>query len=118
MSGKKAPKASTWLTADGQVISEADAARLAEGFESDDSALDGEEGGVPATGGRPRLTGQKGPSPQVAFRLSPTVRERAERLAADRGTTVSALAREALEQLVRKAGYGNVQRIGVTHRRG
>ena len=40
---------------------------------------------------------------QVTFRLSPTVREKAERLAADRGTTLSALAREALEQLVCKA---------------
>ncbi len=41
---------------------------------------------------------------QVTFRLPPTVREQAERLAADRGTTLSALAREALEQLVWEAG--------------
>ena len=54
--------------------------------------------------GRPSLAGGSGTSPQVTFRLSPSVREQAERLAANRGTTVSALAREALEQLVRKAG--------------
>ena len=104
MSGKKAPKLLTWTTADGQVIGEAEAARLATEFESDDSALDGVEVTFPRQAGRPSLTGQKGASPQVTFRLSPIVRERAERLAADRGTTVSALAREALEQLVRKAG--------------
>lgn len=104
MSSKKAGKPGTWATADGQVISEADAARLAEEFESDDSALDGAEVSFPRRAGRPTLTGVKGTSPQVTFRVSATVRERAERLAADRGTTVSALAREALEQLVRKAG--------------
>jgi hypothetical protein len=104
MSGKKAAKQVTWTTADGQVISEAEAARLAAEFESDDSLLDGAEVTFPRKAGRPSLTGVKGTSPQVTFRLSPTVRERAERLAADRGTTVSALAREALEQLVTKAG--------------
>lgn len=104
MSGKKAAKAATWKTADGQVISEDEAARLAAEFEADDDALDRVEIAFPRKAGRPSLTGRTGTSPQVTFRLSPTVREQAERLAADRGTTVSALAREALEQLVRKAG--------------
>lgn len=104
MSGKKASKATTWTTAAGQGISEAEAARLAAEFEADDEALDGVEVTFPRKAGRPSLTGRTGTSPQVTFRLSPTVREQAERLAADRGTTVSALAREALEQLVRKAG--------------
>jgi predicted DNA-binding protein len=40
----------------------------------------------------------------VTIRLSPSVRERAKRPAADLGATVSALAREALEQLLTKAG--------------
>lgn len=70
----------------------------------DDDALDRVEIAFPRKALRPSLTGRTGPSPQVTVRLSPTVREQAERLAADRGTTVSALAREALEQLVRKAG--------------
>jgi hypothetical protein len=104
MSGKKAAEPVAWTTADGRVISEAEAARLAAEFESDDSVLDGVEVTFPRKAGRPSLTGVQGTSPQVTFRLSPTVRERAERLAADRGTTVSALAREALEQFVKKAG--------------
>jgi hypothetical protein len=103
MSGRKA-KTSTWTTPDGQTITEADAARLAADFETDDSALDGVGVEFPRKAGRPSLAGGTGTSPQVSFRLSPAVRDRAERLAAERGTTVSALAREALEQLVRKAG--------------
>ena len=104
MSGNKAVKAVTWATVDGHVISEVEAARLADDFESDDFALDGVEVRFPRKAGRPSLTGVKGTSPQVTFRVSATVRDRAERLAADRGTTVSALAREALEQFVKKAG--------------
>ncbi len=104
MSGKKVAKPVTWSTPDGTVLCEVEAARLAEDFESDESALDGAEVTFPRKAGRPSLTGAKGTSPQVTFRLSATVRERAERLAADRGTTVSALAREALEQFVKKAG--------------
>ena len=97
-------KPGTWATPSGEVISEADAARLAEEFEVDDAVLDGVEITYPRKAGRPSRTGGKGTSPQVTFRLSPSVRGRAERLAAERETTVSALAREALEQLVKKAG--------------
>ena len=104
MMGKKAWKATTWATTDGRGISEAEAAGLAVEFEADDEALEGVEITFPRKAGRPSLTGRTGTSPQVTFRLSPTVREQAERLAADRGTTVSALAREAMEQWVRKAG--------------
>lgn len=104
MSSTKAVKPVTWVTKDGRVISDAEAARLAEEFEADDAALDGTEVTFPRRAGRPSLTGVEGASPQVTFRLSPKVRERAERLAADRGTTVSALAREALEQFVAKVG--------------
>ena len=104
MIDKKTTKTVTWSAPNGQVISEAEADRLAEEFESDDAVLDGVDVTLPRRAGRPSLTGREGASPQVTFRLSPTVRERAERLAAARGTTVSALAREALEQLVKKAG--------------
>jgi predicted HicB family RNase H-like nuclease len=104
MSAQKRTKPAPWKTLDGTPISEADAARLAAEFESDDSALDHAEVVVHRTAGRPSLTGRKGSSPQVTFRVSPTVRERAEQLAVDRGTTVSALAREALEQLIKKVG--------------
>ena len=104
MTGNKPAKVKTWTSADGTSISEDDAARLAQEFEADDSALDGVAVTFTRKAGRPSLTGRKGSSPQVTFRLSPAVRQRAEQLAADRGTTVSALAREALEQLVKKAG--------------
>ncbi len=104
ISGKKEAKTTAWKAPDGQVVTEDDAARMAQEFEADDSALDGVEIAFPRMAGRPSLAGGSGTSPQVTFRLSPSVREQAERLAAERGITVSALAREALEQLVTKAG--------------
>jgi hypothetical protein len=104
MSGRKSDKPDKWTTSSGEVVREADAARLAEEFELDDTSLDSVDITFPRKAGRPSLTGGTGTSPQVTFRLSPSVRDQAERLAADRGTTVSALAREALEQLVKKAG--------------
>jgi len=48
-------------------------------------------------GGRPSLSGTRSHSPQIAFRVPATVRDRAAQLAADEGKTVSQLAREALE---------------------
>ena len=48
-------------------------------------------------GGRPSLSGAPARSPQIAFRVPPEVRDRAERAAADEGKTVSQFAREALE---------------------
>ena len=41
MSGKKAAKPATWKTADGQVISKAEATRLTEELEADDDARRG-----------------------------------------------------------------------------
>jgi len=104
MSGTKETKTTAWTTPDSQVVTEDDAARMAQEFEADESALDGVEITFRRKAGRPSLAGGSGTSPQVTFRLSPSVREQAEQLAAARGTTVSALAREALEQLVAKAG--------------
>ncbi|MGH9045109.1 MAG: ribbon-helix-helix protein, CopG family [Acidimicrobiales bacterium] len=48
-------------------------------------------------GGRPSLSGAPARSPQIAFRVPPEVRDRAERAAADEGKTISQFAREALE---------------------
>ncbi|MGH3502357.1 MAG: ribbon-helix-helix protein, CopG family [Nocardioidaceae bacterium] len=50
--------------------------------------------------GRPSLTGRGKHSPQVSFRVPTGLREGAERLAAERGETISQLAREALEEYV------------------
>ncbi|MEI6624091.1 MAG: hypothetical protein WCP28_19535 [Actinomycetes bacterium] len=48
--------------------------------------------------GRPSLTGQAMPSPQVMFRVTPELKERAEAAAKASGMTVSELAREAFEK--------------------
>jgi hypothetical protein len=103
MGRKSAVKKSEWRTPTGLMISEADAARLAQQFESDDIELDSAHLTFPRKSGRPSLTGATGTSPQVSFRLSPDARRQAEKIAADRGTTVSALAREALEELVNRS---------------
>lgn len=47
--------------------------------------------------GRPSLTGTSAHSPHVSFRITPEMKARAEHAARERGTTVSRLAREALE---------------------
>lgn len=51
--------------------------------------------------GRPSLG--KGRSPAIAFRLPEDLRSQADALAAQEGKTVSQLAREALEDLVRRS---------------
>lgn len=94
MSGRKSVNPGTWATPSGEALREDDAARLAEEFEADDTALDGVEITYPRRAGRPWLTGGTGTWPQVTFRLSLPVGERAERLATERGTTVAALARK------------------------
>ena len=48
--------------------------------------------------GRPSLTGAGSASPQVTFRLTPTLRLQAEAQAAREGTPVSQVARKALEE--------------------
>lgn len=104
MSGSKGTQAKAWTAPDGSPITESDAANLAAEFESDDSSLDGVPVVYPRRVGRPSLAGPSGRSPQVTFRLPAEERERAEKVAAARGTTVSALAREALEDLLRRTG--------------
>lgn len=46
--------------------------------------------------GRPSLTGEASRSPQVTFRLSPELKDKAEELAAREGKRVSDIARDAL----------------------
>src|SRR4051812_4469887 len=48
--------------------------------------------------GRPSLSGEARHSPQIAFRVPRKLRDRAARVAAKEGKTVSKLAREALEE--------------------
>ncbi|MFM8894404.1 MAG: hypothetical protein ACKOE2_03260 [Actinomycetales bacterium] len=54
--------------------------------------------------GRPSLTGRPTSSPSVGFRVTPELRAQAEDVAERKGVSVSALAREALDEYVRKAG--------------
>lgn len=53
--------------------------------------------------GRPSLTAPGQRSPQIAFRVPAELQAEAERLAAQRGATVSQLAREALQAYVTAA---------------
>jgi predicted HicB family RNase H-like nuclease len=55
---------------------------------------------VRRSSGRPSLTGEAAASPQIAFRVAPSVRDRAAEVAAREGKTTSQLAREALEDRV------------------
>lgn len=91
----------TWTTASGQRLTETDAAARAEEFERDDTALDHADIRFPRRAGRPSLTGRSAVSPQVTFRVTPELRQQAEHLAQQHGTTVSGLARKALEDLFR-----------------
>lgn len=52
--------------------------------------------------GRPSLSGRAQHSPRVAFRVTPDIRRRAERLAEETGKSLSAIAREAFEDRLRK----------------
>jgi hypothetical protein len=51
--------------------------------------------------GRPSLSGDATPSPQIAFRVPQSVRDQAAQIAEREGKTISQLAREALEARVR-----------------
>ena len=90
-----------WTTASGAAVSEADE-RLAAKFEQDDAAPDRGRVTFPRKAGRPSLTGRSAVSPQVTFRVTPELRTQAEKMASEHGTTVSNLAREALENLLQR----------------
>lgn len=99
---RKGKTTSTWTAPSGHIVTEADAKRLAADFEQDDDAPARGRVTFPRKAGRPSLTGRAATSPQVTFRVTPSLRARAEQVAAERGTTVSRLAREALEQLLQR----------------
>lgn len=66
--------------------------------------LDGRTTSVDLRRGRPSLNGKAAPSPHVGFRVSPELRDAAESLAREKGLTLSALARQALQEYVARAG--------------
>lgn len=101
MTKRTSKKHAEWRTRAGRTITEAEAAKLADQFESEDFDLQGARITYPKKAGRPSLTGKAKISPQVSFRVSEDTRAQAQRVADERGTSVSALAREALEELLR-----------------
>ena len=87
------------LLKDGTVLDRPEIDRIV--AEVDEAVKAGEIDVVfPMRAGRPSLTGESRHSPKVAFRLTPELRAKAERVAAERGTSVSALARQALEEFL------------------
>lgn len=78
---------------------EAEGVRLAYGSRPTEHKEAGIVDEVRRRGGRPWLTGAAPISPRIAFRVTPTVRDRdrALELAAREGKTISQLAREALQ---------------------
>lgn len=97
------PEAKSWTTASGGKITESDAVDLATEFESSDGVLGRADIVFPRRAGRPSLTGRSAVSPQVTFRITPELRAEAERAAQQLGTTVSGLARKALEDLLKRS---------------
>ena len=81
-------------------ITEQEALELAAFLESDDYEFSEPipRDRWPTIRGRPSLTGPGTRSPQVTFRLDERSRQLAAERAAREGTTVSALAREALQR--------------------
>lgn len=83
-----------WVTRSGAVITEEDAERMADFFESEDfDPTHWERRYV----GRPSL-GPAGESPRVSFRASPKLFKAAWKRADEEGRSLSSLAREALER--------------------
>jgi len=74
--------------------------RLADGTRLTSEAADDVIEQVRRSSGRPSLSGKAVASPQIAFRVAPSVRARAAEVAAREGKTISQLAREALEERV------------------
>ena len=78
--------------------------RLADGTRLTYDVADEVVDHVRRTVGRPSLSGTAARSPQIAFRVPASVRDRAANLAALEGKTVSQLAREALEARLAASG--------------
>lgn len=78
--------------------------RLADGSRLTEEIAEGIVDDVRRASGRPSLSGKAAPSPQIAFRVAPDVRDRAAEVAAREGKTISQVAREALEARVAASG--------------
>jgi len=91
-----------WTTKKGKKFSEAQALATAVEIEKADDLLESGTVIYVRPVGRPPL-GNVGISPQITFRVPRATREKAEMLAASEGVSVSALARQALEEFISRA---------------
>ncbi len=91
-----------WTTKKGKEISEAQALAMAIEVEKSDYMVESGEVIYVRPVGRPPL-GIDGTSPQITFRVPIAMRIRAEKLAKSEGVSVSALARQALEEFISRA---------------
>ena len=87
---------------DGTVLDDGTVDRVVS--EVEDAVLSGRATGTFPRKVRPSLSGRSAASPHVAFRVTSELRDEAEDVARRMGLTISALAREALEECVKKAG--------------
>lgn len=88
----------SWKAASGRTITEAEARRMAAEFEQAD--VDYANAEYPRRRGRPSLTGRAEHSPQITFRLDDEMLQRASRMADRDGVSLSALARQALDEFL------------------
>ena len=96
MTKRGAPRVSADTPIGTDVDLEREDVRLADGTRLTSAVAESIVEEVRRTGGRPSLSGTPAHSPQIAFRVPAAVRDRAARVAAEEGKTVSQLAREAL----------------------
>lgn len=101
MSDRKPPRITTDTPIGEDIDLEREDIRLADGTRLNREIADGIVEQVRRASGRPSLSGKAATSPQIAFRVAPSVRDRAAEIAARQDKTLSQLAREALEELVK-----------------
>lgn len=100
MSKRRPPPITTSTPIGDDVDLDRDDVRLQDGTRLTDDVADQLSEQI-RRGGRPSLSGKKQPSPQIAFRVTPDIRDKAAKLAARQHKSLSQLAREALEDRIK-----------------
>jgi predicted HicB family RNase H-like nuclease len=101
MAKRTPPKITTKTRVGPDVDLDAEDVRLADGTRLTNEVADEIVEQVRRGSGRPSLSGRPATSPQIAFRVPQSVRDRAAEIAEREGKTISQIAREALEERVR-----------------
>lgn len=100
MPKRKPPKVTAETPIGPDVDLEREDIRLADGTRLTNEVVAQITEGALRSVGRPSLSGARNKSPQIAFRVPPSVRDQAAEVAAQEGKTLSELAREALEERI------------------